>query len=183
MSPRVRTMPSFVASPTVCFDWFSSFFVWPMMLPPFPEQIPERFAVAWNRGDAEGIAALFTDDADFVNVVGLWWERRARIRQAHAIGLQTFFRDSSVTMERVKVRYVTEEVATVHARWRITGQYAPDSTTASPRTGIFVFVARRVAEGWICTTAQNTDIVPGKESIVVDDEGHAYGAAYTLPDA
>ncbi len=33
-----------------------------------PGRIPYRFAAAWNRGDAEGIAQLFAPDADFVNV-------------------------------------------------------------------------------------------------------------------
>jgi len=151
--------------------------------PSFPEGIPERFATAWNVKNADGIGALFTEDADFVNVVGLWWRRKQRIWKAHEIGLRTFFRDSTLTVEHTEVKYITEEVATVHARWRIEGQYTPDGRVAAPRTGIFVFVARHESDGWICTTAQNTDILPGKESIVVEDGGQARGAAYTLPDA
>jgi uncharacterized protein (TIGR02246 family) len=49
-----------------------------------PEELVERFARAWNKGDAGGIASLFTSDADFVNVVGLWWRSREEIERAHA---------------------------------------------------------------------------------------------------
>lgn len=51
-----------------------------------PEGVARGFADAWNRGDALAIAALFVEDADFVNVVGLWWRNRRRIREAHAYG-------------------------------------------------------------------------------------------------
>ena len=46
-----------------------------------PEDVVRGFADAWARGDADAIAALFTQDADFVNVVGFWWTRREQIRQ------------------------------------------------------------------------------------------------------
>lgn len=152
-------------------------------LPAFPEHIPERFATAWNAKNPDGIAALFAEDADFVNVVGLWWRRKQRIWKAHEIGLRTFFRDSRLTVEQTEVKYVTEAVATVHARWTISGQYAPNGTAAGDRQGIFLFVAHQEAEGWICVAAQNTDILPGKESIVINEAGRARGAAYTLPPA
>ena len=38
-----------------------------------PEQIPSLFAEAWNRRDPNPLSALFEDDAEFVNVTGLWW--------------------------------------------------------------------------------------------------------------
>ncbi|NBB87578.1 MAG: SgcJ/EcaC family oxidoreductase [Bacteroidetes bacterium] len=151
--------------------------------PAFPEHIPERFAAAWNAKDPDDIGALFAEDADFVNVVGLWWRRKQRIWKAHEIGLRTFFRDSTLTIEQTEVKYITDAVATAHARWTIRGQYAPDGTTAGDRQGIFLFVAHQQADGWICVAAHNTDLLPGKESIVIDEAGRAEGAAYTISTA
>ena len=42
-----------------------------MKRPTSPEHIVHGFAEAWNRRDAAALAALFAEDADFVNVVGL----------------------------------------------------------------------------------------------------------------
>jgi uncharacterized protein (TIGR02246 family) len=46
--------------------------------PPFdrPERIADIWMRAWNRRDADRLAALFEADAEFVNVTGLWWHDR-----------------------------------------------------------------------------------------------------------
>jgi hypothetical protein len=59
-----------------------------------PEQIPSLFAEAWNARDADALAALFEDKAEFVNVTGLWWRDRQAIRNAHAYGLERIFNES-----------------------------------------------------------------------------------------
>lgn len=69
-----------------------------------PEQIAEQFAAARNERNAAELAALFADDADFVNVVGLWWGNREDIRRAHDYGLRTFFRDAACSLPRTKMQ-------------------------------------------------------------------------------
>ncbi len=129
-----------------------------------PEEMPGAFAAAWMARDADALAALFAEDADFVNVVGIWWEDRGAIRAAHHTGLTTFFRDSRLSPGRVKLRQVAPGAAVVQARMILTGQRAPDGTEAGPRHTILTFVMAERAEGWVCVAAQNTDIVPGQET-------------------
>ncbi|MDX8512638.1 SgcJ/EcaC family oxidoreductase [Mesorhizobium captivum] len=43
-----------------------------------PEDVATAFADAWNRHDMDDFAALFSEDANFVNVVGMWWKNRDR---------------------------------------------------------------------------------------------------------
>lgn len=50
-----------------------------------PKSIITGFQQAWNAHDATALAQLFVEDADFVNVTGLWWTNRERIRKAHAL--------------------------------------------------------------------------------------------------
>lgn len=130
-----------------------------------PADVASAFAAAWMERDADALAALFTEDADFVNVVGIWWEDRAAIRKAHHYGLTTFFRTSRLSVGRTKVRRIGEDVAIVHARMILTGQLAPDGTEAGRRHTILTLVmARQPDDGWLCVSAQNTDIVPGRET-------------------
>ncbi|HJE52243.1 MAG TPA: SgcJ/EcaC family oxidoreductase [Tessaracoccus flavescens] len=49
-----------------------------------PVDIAYAFAHAWSEQDADAVASLFVDDASFVNVVGMWWHSKERIRSAHA---------------------------------------------------------------------------------------------------
>lgn len=142
-----------------------------------PEAVLDAFAAAWNGRDAAALAALFEDDADFVNVVGIWWRRRRAIEKAHDYALKRFFRDSRLTLEDVSVRRIGDDAATVHGRWRMEGQRAPDDTVLDPRHGVMLLVLRRAEDGWRAVAAQNTDIVPGAETMAASG-GTLTGADY-----
>ncbi|RVT85337.1 SgcJ/EcaC family oxidoreductase [Rhodobacteraceae bacterium CCMM004] len=132
-----------------------------------PAEMPQEFARAWAARDAAALAALFAEDADFVNVVGLWWRDRGAIERAHRYGLTTFFRDSVLRVGRVAVRDLGA-VAVVHARMHLSGQIGPDGRAAGPRSTILSFVLHRSGPGWTCVSAQNTDVVPGAETHVAE---------------
>ncbi len=137
-----------------------------------PESIPRAFAEAWNRRDPEALAALFDTDAEFVNVVGLWWHDRASIQRAHAYGLERIFDQSTLELLRVKVKWLSEDVAVVHARMRLVGQTAVAGVERpQSRTNVFSFVVHRTPAGWSCASAHNTDVVPGVETNVLDESG------------
>jgi uncharacterized protein (TIGR02246 family) len=129
-----------------------------------PDDIPVRFAEGWNERDPDKIAAIFDQDADFVNVVGIWWENRDDIREAHDYGLRVIFNDSVLKTGKVKIRYLSESVAVVHARMRLSGQTPVEGNDLQERRNIFTFVVHKGDNGWSCSAAQNTDIVPGKET-------------------
>ncbi|MGB0497569.1 MAG: SgcJ/EcaC family oxidoreductase [Rubricella sp.] len=136
-----------------------------------PQDVPHAFVEAWMARDAAALAALFAEDADFVNVTGLWWRDRAAIEKAYAYGLSTFFRETTLTPRRIETRRVGSDAAVVHCRFRLEGQIAPDGGVAGPRMTILSFVLERRRDGWIVVSAQNTDIVPGKETHVAGADG------------
>ncbi len=135
-----------------------------------PDDFPAAFRDAWMARDGAAIGALFAEDADFVNVVGIWWEDRAAIARAHAYALESFFAETRLTIGRVKVRR-SGDMAVVHARVRLTGQVTQEGAAAGSRTTILVFVLERRGDGWIAVAAQNTDIVPGVETLVAGPGG------------
>lgn len=137
-----------------------------------PEQIPRVFAKAWNRRDAETLASLFDEDADFVNVVGLWWRDRESIQKAHDYGLRVIFKDSAMRVGRVEVKRLSDDVAIVHARMSVTGQ-TPVAEEPAPqmRMTVMSFVAHKDDGRWSCASAHNTDVVVGAETNLVDRSG------------
>ena len=134
-----------------------------------PEDLPRLFAERWNEGDAAGLAVLFAEDADFVNVVGLWWRKRRDIERAHAYAFARYFRDAKLALEEVKVRFLGDAVAAVHAKWLMTGQINPGRAEGAPRGGVVLFVAEKTGEGWRAVACQNTDIAPGAETNMVEN--------------
>ncbi len=136
-----------------------------MKQPIGPEEIAHGFADAWNRRDAGALAALFAEDADFVNVVGLWWHNRADIERAHDYGLSTFFRESTLKAGRIAVKYAGEGVAVVHVRWRLSGQLDQNGASLDDRQTVMVFVVEKRDGVWVAIAAQNTDVVPGAKTM------------------
>jgi hypothetical protein len=69
-----------------------------------PEDMPVLFARAWNDRDPDALAALFDEDAEFVNVTGVCWHDRESIRKAHADGLESIFKDTTLAPDGTRVR-------------------------------------------------------------------------------
>ncbi len=146
-----------------------------------PESIAHAFVEAWRRRDADGLAGLFDEDAEFVNVTGLWWHDRAAIRTAHAYGFERIFGASALRLMSTRVKMLADDIAVVHARVRLEGQTGT-AQIARPgtRTTILSFVVHRRASAdvWSCAAAQNTDIVPGMETNLVDADGSFRAVSY-----
>jgi len=139
---------------------------------PGPRIIAEDFAAAWNAADPVALAALFVEDADFVNVVGLWWTNRRQIRDNHAYGFRHMFPHTVMALERVSVRQLGADIAVVHASWMMTGQITPAGETAGTRRGVISFTTVRQQTGrWLAVSAQNTDAVPGMQTYIATSEG------------
>jgi uncharacterized protein (TIGR02246 family) len=111
-------------------------------------------------------AALFADDAEFVNAIGLHWHGRAQIEVAQANNHATIFKESHLdNVEshldnvRVRQRFLTPDVAVVHATWDLVGQRRRDGQAVAPRAGVITMVLTKDGEAWPIAVFQNTDIV------------------------
>jgi len=146
-----------------------------------PEDIPFLFADFWNQRNAKGIASLFSEDAEFVNVVGLWWHNRKDIEKAHAYGLKVIFDNSELKVLKTQVKFLEDHIALLHSKMRLKGQTNPDGgsdKSLGERRNIFSFIVMKKVDKWECVSAHNTDIVPGKETNMVDKEGEFHSITY-----
>lgn len=134
-----------------------------------PQDFPKAFVEAWHSRDGHRIGALFAEDANFVNVTGLWWRDRAAISKAHDYALKSFFSDTTLKPGVTTSRSLGPDHALVHCRFTLSGQKAPNGETAGARQTILTFVLHRIETGWQAVAAQNTDVVPGKETHVNTD--------------
>ena len=121
--------------------------------------VQARQADAWNRHDARAYAALFATDGDVVNVVGWWWKGRAEIESKLTAAFAFVFRDSTMTITDVEVRFLAPEVAVAHVRWTMTGARTPPGIP-EPREGIQTQTLQKTAGKWLIAAFQNTNAVP-----------------------
>lgn len=149
---------------------------------PLPERSPGKHALttpldlvrayfqAWEAKDATALGECFVEDADFINVVGLWWTGRRSIVRAQQFGFRHMFGDAKLTLHRVTERRLGDDAAVVIAQWQITGQVDPDRKPVGTRRGVISATLVRLADGsWLGVTAQNTDIAPAADTNVARD--------------
>jgi uncharacterized protein (TIGR02246 family) len=114
---------------------------------------------AWNRHDAKAYAALFAEDGDVVNVVGWWWKGRSEVEKKLAAAHAVVFRDSRLSVDDVRIRFLGVDVAIVHVRWSMEGARTPP-TIPEPRRGIQIQVLQRRDRKWRIVAFQNTNSLP-----------------------
>lgn len=119
------------------------------------------FSEAWNRHDMVAFAELFAPDAEFVNVVGLWWKGREEIRGAHEITHLTIFKNSRLSILETAVRFPVPQLAIARSRWLLKGHVTPDGAALPARKGILVNLVANVSGTWKIIDSQNTDIIEG----------------------
>jgi uncharacterized protein (TIGR02246 family) len=121
------------------------------------EALAQKWQSAWNRHDMDALAALTTEDVEFVNVGGRWLRGRADFREHHAELHQVTFAESTWTTRHVKVKLLRPEVAIAHIEWSLKGDRNRDGTAREPRDGIFTWVLVKSGERWLIAAAHNTN--------------------------
>ncbi len=124
-------------------------------------QVINAFAKCWNRHDMDAFAELFAPDAEFVNVVGLWWKGREEIRKAHQFAHETMFKHSRLSISDTSVRFPVPSIAIARSRWVFEGHVSPDGSALPARSGILVNVLAGATGAWLIIDSQNTDIIEG----------------------
>jgi len=123
-------------------------------------EVENQQAVAWNRHDADAYASLFAEDGDVVNVLGWWWQGRAEIKDRLSDAFAWVFRDSTLSIEEVHIRFLDAATAVVHVRWTLDGAKVPPGAPVPPRQGIQLQILRKTEGRWLIASFQNTNSVP-----------------------
>lgn len=125
------------------------------------ETVVSAVVDAWNRHDMKAYAVQFTEDADFVNVVGMHFRGRPQIEAVHIDLHRTIFRNSNLRSVNTTVRPVNDQVAVAHVAWEMTGaEGLLGWNVPELRKGMMSLVLVLRGDRWLITAAQNTDVVP-----------------------
>lgn len=79
-----------------------------------PEDLPAAFAAAWNAHDMQAFAALFTEDARFVNRFGHFVCGRTAIVDMHAPIHATIYADSTLQNELLDMQHLGKDIVILH---------------------------------------------------------------------
>ena len=116
------------------------------------------FTDAWNKHDAKTFSNVFSEDADFTNVVGKGATGRNEIEKFHAPMFSTKFKDTYLKINKSKIRFIKPDVAAVDAWWEMTGIKGPEGQDMPPRKGLLNFIMTKDNDTWLITVMHNMDL-------------------------
>jgi uncharacterized protein (TIGR02246 family) len=118
---------------------------------------------AWNRHDMTALANLLADDADWINIVGMYWRDKVAVVKAHEVYHRTFFRTTGNEFTEIDLRPVTSDVVLAVVTIKL-GDFTPPD--GRPRIGtqdrLSLVLAKR-AGVWRIVHGHNTVIEPGAQ--------------------
>jgi uncharacterized protein (TIGR02246 family) len=108
---------------------------------------------AWNRGDSVAWAEFFAEDADFIHILGGYFNGRTTIEQGHRAIFDTIYKGSTNKFTVNKVRFISSDVAMVFlmTELKVAREGLPPMLHARP-----TLVAKRTPDGWKIIAFQNT---------------------------
>ncbi len=120
------------------------------------------FGDAWDHHDAKAMAALHTEDVNFINVFGDWWKTREEVEKnlarIHSEG--GVMVHSTMKMRIEQVTFPAANVAIVHGIVELFN--TPSATLGENR---FIRVLVKQHGNWLISSFQNTRIVPAPKTL------------------
>ena len=119
-----------------------------------PEDLPHAFQSAWNAHDMTALAALFHDDATFVNRFGHYVRGVEAIVAMHAPIHASIYSDSTLENELIDVTVVADGAAVVHFWSRLTTGAAHPAGPHAMDT-LILAVMTRTNDAWRVKALEN----------------------------
>jgi uncharacterized protein (TIGR02246 family) len=127
--------------------------------------VTQEFIDSWNEHDMSRLAALFAEDADFVDVFGNWFRDRIAIEQALTQRHVTVFKDSLFAEKDFAVRFVKPDLAIVHLVIELSGAIDRQGQQLPPGLGVITSVIQGVAGSWRIIALQNTTVAAQQPAV------------------
>jgi uncharacterized protein (TIGR02246 family) len=129
-------------------------------------QVSDAFVSAWNTHDMTAFAALFHEDAEFVNVAGMYARGRDQIEQMHAFVHSGVFRNSEIRFRLEGARELAPGIIVAHIASELHGDEREPGQT---RRAMMTVVLQHRTGMWKIAAAHNTNLIPS----VIPPLGHS----------
>lgn len=136
-------------------------------------QVPDEIAIrkilseqtkAWNQHDAQAWVRDFSQDADFINIIGTHFNGQNATKLRHAALFNGIFKNTHLEVKIWKVRLLGSQAAIVETVQTLRGYDALPPLIQPTEPGVLKtrmkYVLQKQAGRWKIISAQNTAIYP-----------------------
>ena len=118
---------------------------------------------SWNNHDFKDMSSYTTEDADFINPVGVWWKGRSDAQKSLQHLHDTMLKNTPDTVLSTTTRFVTPSVALVIFISKTGTFYFPDGVDNGhnkhgDNRAVSIMVIVKQNDKWLLAATQGTDI-------------------------
>jgi len=118
--------------------------------------ITDMFA-RWNSKDAASFSEVFSDDADFTDVIGQTARGKGAIETQHRFPFTRNMREATLAADSVDVRPLGADAAVALVKWTTAGNLSLDGAPIPPRKGTMQVVVQRDGGAFRVVSVLNQD--------------------------
>lgn len=113
---------------------------------------------AWNQHDMNAFTKAFRDDAEGINVVGMYWQGKAELLKHLTDFHATFLKDCQEYLEEAQVHSIGDGYAVVVTIWKVDAFPGPGGSKIPACRHRGTMVLAKAAAGWQIVHFHNTTI-------------------------
>lgn len=121
------------------------------------QDIVKQLEIAWNNYDSLSTAALFAEDATFIQIYGGQLDGRGAIEASHRVIFDTIYKESHASFMLRKIRFLRPDVAVVLTRAHVSFKEGDEAREIETRPTLVVV---KEQGKWQIAAFQNTKISP-----------------------
>ncbi|MCB2407627.1 SgcJ/EcaC family oxidoreductase [Hymenobacter lucidus] len=120
-----------------------------------------RMMTNWNAHQFADMATYTTDDVSWVNIVGMWWQGRPQVQQAHQAIFDAIFKGVTFKPGALTLRAITPDVVVANQYCSVGAYYPPDGVNRGTNKmgddqDLVTLVLVKRQGKWLLTAGHNT---------------------------
>jgi uncharacterized protein (TIGR02246 family) len=125
------------------------------------EKQVDQLVSDWNTHDFKNMDTYTTEDVEWVNIVGMWWQGRTEVKTSAQNIFGNIFKNVQFTKKSVKVRLLTQDVAIANLICHVGESFPPDginhgNNRMPEADDILTLVYVKKNGKWLISAGQNT---------------------------
>jgi uncharacterized protein (TIGR02246 family) len=121
------------------------------------ELVIDKFEECWNQKDAVNMTALFTQDAEFIDIMGQVALGQDKIKKMHEFVFQKVMKHAIMSHDILYVRDIDFENTLVTIKWTTTGHTDKENKQMPDRKGIMQIILSGTSTDLLIALVQNFD--------------------------
>lgn len=117
----------------------------------------QQFIDSWNAKDLDEFGRLFTQEAEFTDVVGQTAIGREAIIKQHVFPFERVMKLATFEMNDAYIRRLSSHLILVSAVWKVSGSITPDGKPLPDRNGVLQLVLEETNDQFRIQLVHNSD--------------------------